>query len=505
MSLDASEVQKAFDRTYTELSQRGGIRGFRPGKVPRAVLLRHYEPEAIRAYTLDTVLQERFQEACEGHDLRPLEQPYIKMGPPPDEDEALAEAIKAKAGVAEETPAADQPEAPAEGKETEAEAEQADTAAEDAEEIPLVEGQPFEFHSMFTVFPRPKLPDLSELRLRRPVAEVTDEQIDERLEQIRELRATEVELDRKQVAEGDLVTADILVTLEGEEAGDAEPQEQEFVIGQRRYDPPIDRAMIDHEVGETVEVPVAYPDDHPDEALAGKKGVLRATITSVRGRELPELDDEFAQSLGDYRTLAELRAQLRESLEKGNAEYAQEALRGQVMEFIAMNSEVDLPEEVMDSVTQHGFESLMRDLERSGMSVEEFAEVAGTDEEGLRARERSRAATGMTLYLALGKLIEQRGIEVEEADLRHEMQRVALESGADLETVFQAAQIQPGFAEEMRKRAERTKLLDTIIAEAQVEDVPRELFDREETEGAEAPQAEEEPAAAADEQEAEKQ
>lgn len=465
VSLDAAEVQSAFDRTYDELSRRGGVPGFRPGKVPRAILRRHYDLETIRAYTLDSLLQERFQQACEQYDLRPLGQPEVEVGPPPDEDEVLARTIKAKAGVTEEADA------------------EADEAAEDEADESLLpeEGQPFEFHGIFTVYPRPKLPDFSALKLRRPVAAVTDEQVQERLEQLRELHATTVELDRDVAAEGDVVTADVALVLEGEQAEDAPVQQHEFILGQREYNPPIDRAIIGHKVGDTVEVPVSYPEDYVDPELAGKSGLMRATITAIQGRQLPELNDDFARSLGDYQSMEDLRAQLRTSMEREQQEYAAQALRQQALEYLLENTEVEIPEELAARASSREFERFKEQLARSGMSVEQFAEVAGTDEKTIRAREQERAVNLLKLYFTMDKLIELRGIEATEEDVAAEIRRLAEETGADEELVRQAVEVQAELAEELRDRARRARLIDSLIAEAQIEDVPLEEYEAQES------------------------
>jgi trigger factor len=469
VSLDAGEVDSEFDKTWNQLSQRGGIKGFRPGKAPRSILKRHYDDEMIRAVTYDTLLQERFSQVCEDNELRPVGQPQMEVGPPPDEDEELADAIKDKAGVADEE--ADEPDEDA------PEAEGDEEEAEDA--VPLVEGKPFDFHVTFTVYPRCSLPEMSGLNLQRPVADIAHEMIDERLEQLREVNAVEVEVEREEVAEGDLVTADLVMVFEDsdEDEESDEGQEQDFVVGQRDYDPPIDREMIGHRVGDTVELEVDYPEDHPDEAIAGTTGTMRATIKSLKGRELPELDDEFAKSVGDYETLDALRDNIREQLVKDGEDYANEALRSQALEHLLEGVEVELPEEFVTDAAQHSAAGLMQEIQRSGMTVEDFAEAVGIDEETLAENQRARAASGLKLHFALEALIEQWEIEADEDDIATEMQRMADETGNSLMMVQQATQLQPGFGEELLERATRTKLIAAVVAKAEVTDVAREEYE----------------------------
>jgi trigger factor len=576
ISLDASEVDQAFRDTYQSLSERGGIKGFRPGKVPRGILERHYEPDAIRAGTYEKLLEERLREAFEQAEVRPIEQVRIEVGPPPeDEDAEIAASIKAKLGIedaqqeqqeprgeAQREAAADRevvetqepgdedpaPEAEAEAQEEEqeegppvssqaedsvtaeepaaedeaqseepeaAEDDEAEGAQEEIEEeereedeeedIPLVEGEPFEFHTTFTAYPRPKLPEYRGLKLRRPVAEVTDEEVEAQFQRLRDLNATEVEVDRSTVGEGDLVLVDLGVKLadqDAEEDPESDEQERELIIGQREYDPPIDQELLGHVVGQTVELPVDYPEDHPDPELAGKQGTMRATIKSLKGRELPEPTDEFAQSLGDYECLEDLRESIRSQLEEANDEYADRELREQVLREIVENTEVELPEVLVEQAAQRSFEGFMGDLERVGISLEGFTEAAGMDEEALQANQRARAEGALKLHFALQAIADREEIEVTDEDIQEEIERYARESDGEISFIQEAAAIQEGFADELRERAVVRKLVDVIVDAADIEDVPREAYEAEDGEE-EAEQDDEDDAAEGGEQESE--
>jgi len=495
--LDASEVGNAFQSTYQQLSNQGGIKGFRPGKVPRRILERHYDPEAIRAVTYETLLNERLREAFEQADLHPLEQVEVEVGPPPEG--GLAAAI-ARAGAEQEDAAQAEPEQLeliAVAEETDEAADQeAEEQDEEDEEVPLVEGEPFEFHTVFTAFPRPKLPEYHGLKLQRSVTEVRDEEIDAQLDRLRQANATTVEVDRSVVGEGDLVVVDISVETGGkdEETREVELQEREIIIGQDDYDPPIDRELIGHIVGQTVEIPLDKREDHPDPSVAGSARTLRATIKSLKGRELPELTDELAQQVGDFATLEELREALRAELQEERAQQADRELREQALRYILENTEVELPEVLVAEAAERSFGSLMGSLERTGMSLESFSEATGMDEESLRANQRARAESSLKLHLALQAIAKQEEIEAAPEDIEEEMVRYAAESGAEVQLVRDAAELQPEFGDELRERVINRKLLDAIIASAEIEEVPREQPEAEDGEEQSAKPSEENPA-----------
>jgi len=342
-----------------------------------------------------------------------------------------------------------------------------------------VEGEPFEFHATFTVYPRPKLPDLSELKLRRPIAEITDEQIGARLEQLRRVNAEEIEVERDTIEDGDLVVADVRVVNEGEDESALEPTQREITVGEGDYLGEIDRALIGHTPGDIVEQAFGYGSDHPDEALRGRSGRIIAEIDSFTARELPELTDQFAQTLGDYQTLEELRASIRDQLETQARERAYDELRGQVLRYIHENTEVELPEEMVERAARRSYDDLRAELRQAGLSLEQFAEVANADPDSLRDQERQRAVAGLKLNFAMEALAEELGVEVSEEDQTVELQLIAEQSGGDLEFVRQAAMLQPDFAEEMQDRALRRKLIEQIINSAEIEDVPADDYEAE--------------------------
>lgn len=474
--LEAAEVDQAFKDAYQALSQRGGIRGFRPGKVPRGILERYYDAEAIRGATYEKLVEDWLREACEQAEVQPIEQVRIELGPPPDEEEEIAASVKAK--LAAQQADADEEEMAEEPAE-EADEEEDEQAAEE-EEIPLVEGQPFEFHTSFMAYPRPKLPEYKGLRLRRPVAEVTEQEIEAQLERLRELNAREVEVDRSAVGEGDLVVVDIAIDLgegSGGESEEPQAQEQELIVGQREYNPPIDRALIGHIVGQTVELPVEYAEDHLDRELAGKEGTIRATIKSLKGRELPELDDEFAQSLGGYETLAELRESIESQLERANQEYAEGEVREQTLRYLIEHTELEVPGPLLEQAAESGYESFLGDLERMGLSVEGFVEATGMAEETLRANQWARAESALKLHFALQAIAEREGLEVTAEDIGEEIGRYASESGGDVGFVSQAAEVQPGFADELRERVVSRKVVGLMVEAAEIEELSREEYE----------------------------
>ena len=469
VSLDKGEVNNAFSKTYQQLSERGGVKGFRPGKVPRKILDRYYDESVIRAFTYEDLIQSRLEDAMQQENLRPIDQLDVKHGTPPDDDELLADTIKS--GLVDEDEEEEAAEAVAEAAEAPEEA-----LEETMEDVPLKEGEPFDFYVTFTAYPRPELPDLSGLKLKRPVSEVPEEEIDERLERLRQVNAEEVETDREQIAEGDGVVVEIKIVLEDEDPDEAEAREEEIYIGERDYIGDIDEALVGHEPGDIVEVEYTFEEDHPDENLAGNSAKIIAEIDSFTARELPELNDEFAQSVGDYEDLAALREAIREQLQAERDREADEELRSQVLRQILENTQVELPEQFVEEAADRSLDDLRNELQQTGMSIEEFAEANDLDEEDLRENQRARALSSLKLHFALEALSRERDVELTEADVTAELQRIAAQAGGDMSFVQQAAALQPNFMEEIQDRVTRRKVLEDIIEDAEIEEISAEDY-----------------------------
>lgn len=422
--LEAQDVQKTFSRVYNDLAGRGQIPGFRPGKAPAAIIKRRFKPEMLRDMFWMQVAED-----------------YVEKELQSEEREILGD-----------------PEFP------------------DFEQIEVDENSALEFTVKVTVKPEPQLPEYAGLKVYRVPAEVTDEDVAKVIEQMRTAAAkvSPVE-DRDEVATGDLVDAEVVVELEGaEEPG--EPAEQEVEVGSGRYQPAIDEAMVGHKVGETVEVAADYPEDHEDETLAGKQGTVKATIKAIKVRQLPEVDDEFAKSQGEYENLEDLQAKLREKLQADAETRSQQSVENDALGAVVRDTVIDMPQRLVDQVAARGFQSFQQELQQAGLTVEQFMEVAGVGVETMLANERVRAEAGLKVQFVLEALGKAENVEVDDAALAEEVTRFAAENNVSEDLVSQALDLQPEVREQLDGRAHRRLTIAALLAKADIEDVTAERY-----------------------------
>lgn len=422
--LDDGDVRRAFDKVYSELAQQGSIPGFRPGRAPAAVIKRRFKPEILRDMFWMKAVETFVEPELEKEELKVIGQPDFP----------------------------------------------------DFQEIEVEEGQPVEFTLKITVRPEPELPEYKGLKLHRLPAEVTDEQVAEVLGQMRQAAAKEKPVSDRPVQSGDVVAADLKITLAGQDEPVHESSQQ-FEVGSGRYTPAIDEALVGHNLDETVTLEHQYPEDHEDEDLAGQQATLSATIEEIRERLLPELDDDFAKTQGEYEGLEQLQGEVRERLEKEAAQRRQEALENDALSAVVRDTKIDLPEMLIDDLARRGFASFAEELQSNGMSVVEFAEIASTDVENLQLNERMRAEVALKVQFALEAIAAAEGVEVDEAALDEEIGLFAAEANVGEDFVRNALDLQEDLRERLEDRATRRLTIQKLLDAAEIEDVTQERYD----------------------------
>ena len=424
LQASAEDVDEAYGRVFQELSDQGGIPGFRTGKAPPVIIRRRYEQDMLRELAWVRLIEEHYPTIVEDEKLEPLEDPVFP----------------------------------------------------DLENLDFGENKPVAFSITLTVRPHPTIEQYKGLHIFKPSAEVTEKDIEEILEAFREREADDVEADREEVAEGDLVTATLRVVPDGAEEPLTEG-EQDFVVGSDRYAPAMDQEMIGKKIGDTVSIEYEYPEDHEDAELAGKNTTVSATIDQIMERKLPELDDEFAATQGDFETLEELTEALREQLTRQFEQQARQEAENNALAAILAGTQIDLPESLVESAADDSFDNFQANLEREGLSLQAFTEIAQVEEDELRANETARAEASLKLHFALDEIRHLEELEVDEEDFEAEIARFAESAGVDADFVRQSLQLQEGLEEQLRERAMRNKIINFIVENSEIEEVAQEEYE----------------------------
>lgn len=424
ITAEPADLDQVFNKAYQRLAQQGRVRGFRPGKAPAAVIKRHYPEDVVRQMAWGLFVEDVYLPTIEESGLRPLMQPEL-----PDLDEL-----------------------------------------ED-----FAEGQTVELKTVLTVHPRPKLPDYKSLKLLKPSIEVPDEEVDQQLQQLQEAYAEEVEVDRDAVAEGDVVRADVQVCRADNDEVIEEATSQ--FIADREADQPIARKLSGHILGQTVSDETTVSADHDDADLAGQKVIIKATINDIKERRLPELDDEFAAKVDEeLPTLDALRDRIRAQLQAGKERSAEQAIGNMAISVVAAATDIDLPEELVNSVTASQVESYMQYLQQEGATTEQALAAVQEDEEGVVSEVTGQATQGLKLHYIFQEIAEAEELELDDDDVQDAISSYAQDNNLDEQMVRQAVGIHEEVEDQVRSYAFRQQVVQVLIDNAEIEEVSWEGF-----------------------------
>jgi trigger factor len=366
VSVPAEAVREVEEKTARRYASTVRLPGFRPGKVPTAVVRKRFK-DAIRQQVLETVVNEAFQEVVQREGLRVAAQPHVH-------------------------------------------------------DVHFADGGPLTFELHLEVRPQIELARVSGFRLKRNTTDVGDEQIREQIEQLRDQRATWGPVDG-QPAPGDMVTVELATADESGEV--PEGKEYRIVIGGGQAIAGIEELIMELTLGSTVERPVRWPDDFPDESQRGRTKVVRVTLKDVKRKALPELDDAFAREVGDFDSLDSLRSAIERDLNDHVRREADAAVRSQLLDEIASANRFDVPQSWVSQLIDGYMQAY---------------KVPDTERERFAQEFRPIAERQVRRDLIIDTIAEREKLTASEADIDDRVADVAGKRNADPAQVYASLQ-----------------------------------------------------------------
>lgn len=299
------------------------------------------------------------------------------------------------------------------------------------ERVTVEEDKPLVFKAIVTPKPEVKLGEYKGLKIEKKTEEVTEEQVAQHIDKMRERQAKLVDAPEGAAAKkGDLVTLDFKGFTDGEAFEGGEGKDYPLQIGSGSFIPGFEDQLVGAKAGEEREVKVKFPEDYHEKKLAGKDAVFKCVIHAIRHKELPALDDAFVKKASVFHTVDELKKDVREKMEKAAATKAENDLRVAAIDKAAENITVDIPQVMIeDRITQMIQELAMR-LEQQGMKFEQYLQYSGSDMTKLRNEYRETATKNVRTDLMLEAVAKAENIKVEPADLDSEVAMMAQMYGA---------------------------------------------------------------------------
>lgn len=410
MAVPVAEIEKQVDERLKRLARTVKMAGFRPGKVPMKLVAQQYGPQ-VRSEVVGDEIQKAFNEAVRGQNLRVAGYPRFE-------------------------PKGDAP------------------------------ADQMEFSATFEVYPEVTPGDLSDASIERPTLEVTDAEVDKTIEVLRKQRAHFHDADRA-AQDDDRVTIDFVGTIDGVEFEGGKAEGYAFVLGRGGMLADFESGVRGMRASETKIVQVKFPDDYAGKEVAGKQAEFVITLKGVEAPHLPEIDSNFAVSLGIADgDLERMRREIRANVEREVKKRLGARLKQQVMQMLLDRHNIELPKALIEMEQQQLMQNTRRDLEARGISTKEIPIDANLFEEQARRR--------VSLGLIIGELVRRHDLTAKPEQVHALMQEHSL-SYEEPDEVIKWLHSQPERMAEFEGLVVEDNVIDWVLQQAKVTDKPADF------------------------------
>lgn len=301
----------------------------------------------------------------------------------------------------------------------------------------IEKGKPFIYTATVAVRPEVKLGQYRGLEVTRQETLVSDDEINEELKREQEKNSRLVEVDRP-VQDGDTVILDYSGSVDGEKFDGGTAENQTLVIGSGSFIPGFEEQLVGMAKDETKDITVTFPEEYHAEELAGKEAVFTCTIHKIQEKELPELDDEFAQDVSEFETLDEYKKSIMDRLTERKQRSAKAAQENEAVDKVIAASEMDIPEAMIDSQVTSMYQDYARQLQSQGIPIDTYLQYMGTTEEKVKSDMRPQALKQIQTRLVLEEVAKAESLEPNDLRLEEEIDKIAKQYQMETEKLKQS-------------------------------------------------------------------
>lgn len=408
LTIDNDKFEAAINRAYNKNKGRFNIAGFRKGKAPRKIIENNYGKGVFYEEAIDIIFPEVYPNALDELQLSPIDRPSIDV-----------EEISKDNGL-----------------------------------VLLVQVE---------VKPDVELGQYKGIEVSKVDYNVTEEEIDAKLNELQEKASRLVDSD-KEIENGDTANIDFEGFKDGVAFEGGKAEGHNLVIGSGSFIPGFEEQLVGKKAGEEVDVNVTFPAEYHAEELAGAPVVFKVKINAVKVKELPELNDEFAQDTTEFETLAELRADLNAKAEEEAAAKAKGEERNAVVDAVVANTEVEVPQTMIDAQIDNSIMELNYSLQYQGFSIEQLLEMTGKSMDELREERKEEAEKSVKASLVIDAIAKAENVEVSEEEINEEVAKLAEAYNMTLEQIKEA--LQANDLEDIKGQLRIRKTIDFLVENA---------------------------------------
>lgn len=370
IEVSAEEVEKALQGAFLKNKNRISLPGFRKGKVSRQMVEKMYGPEIFYDDAINAMLPDAYEKALEECEEDIVSSPSIDI-------------------------------------------------------VQIEKGKPFIFTAEVAIKPEVKLGKYKGVKVDKIEVEVTDEEVDAELAKERESNARNIEVTDRAVKDGDMTVLDFEGFVDGVAFEGGKGENYPLTIGSGAFIPGFEEQLVGAEIGKEVEVNVTFPEDYQAEELKGKAAVFKCTVKEIKEKELPELDDEFASEVSEFETLAEYKADVKAKLTEKKEKEAKDAKEAAVMEAIINDSDMEIPEVMLETQQKQMVDEFAERIQMQGLSIDQYFQFTGTNRDKMIEQVKPQAEKRIKTRLVLEAIVKAENIEASDEDFEEEIKVMA--------------------------------------------------------------------------------
>lgn len=404
-NIEKEKFNEALDEAFKKNSGKFKIPGFRNGKVPRNVVEKTYGEGVLFDEAFNIVAEKEYVKAVEDNKLEIVSHPEINI----------------------------------------------EQIGKDQDLIFSIE--------VYTK-PEAKLKKYKGLEIEKVNTEVTDEDVNAELENIRNKNARIVAKEDGAVENGDIANIDFEGFLDGVAFDGGKAEKYDLEIGSGAFIPGFEEQLVGMKVGEEKDITTTFPENYGNADLAGKETIFKIKLHEIKKKELPALDDEFAKDISEFDTLEEYKKSVRERLEKSKETTAKAEKETKAVDKLCENLEVEIPEPMIHGQIHQMIHEFEQNLAYQGMTLEQYKQILNIDDKALHEQFERSAVKDIKLKLALEEVIKAEKLEVSDEEINEKIEELSKAYGNDAESLKK----NPNVKNYMTERLIQEKAIDVVVS-----------------------------------------
>ena len=408
IEVSAEEFEKGIQAAYLKEKGKISLPGFRKGKAPRKMIEKMYGVGVFYEEAANNVMPMAYSSAAKESELEIVSNPEIDI-------------------------------------------------------VQIEAGKPFIFTATVAVKPEVTLGEYKGVEVKKVDLTVTDEEIEAELKKEQEKNSRTVNVDDRAVENGDMIKLDFEGFVDGVAFDGGKGENYDLTIGSNSFIPGFEDQLVGAKIGEDVDVNVTFPEEYHAKDLAGKAAVFKCKVNAISVKELPELDDEFAQEVSEFDTLDEYKADVKKNLEEKKAAEAKTAKENEAVDKAVENAQMDIPDPMIDSQVEQMINDYARRLQSQGLSMEQYMQFTGTTLDALKEQVRPQALTQIKSRLVLEKIAEVEDIQISDEKLDEELAKMAESYKMELDKL---KELMGDYEKDQMKKDMAVQEAVTLVAEA---------------------------------------